>query len=89
MKFHVQMSVNADVSVPVEIPDKVIAELLDGEPFDSDNEDHLNALADIIWEYDVETPTICAQCSGWGRPHSLDLGDDFQVTSVYTDDVND
>jgi hypothetical protein len=23
-------------------------------------------------------PNICAQCSGWGRPYSLDLGDDWE-----------
>jgi hypothetical protein len=23
-------------------------------------------------------PSICAQCSGWGRTHSLEIGDDWE-----------
>jgi hypothetical protein len=25
-------------------------------------------------------PGICAQCSGWGQPHSLALGDEWEVS---------
>lgn len=23
-------------------------------------------------------PSICAQCSGWGRPYSIDMGDEWE-----------
>jgi hypothetical protein len=25
-----------------------------------------------------ESPMICAQCSGWGQEHDLELGDDWE-----------
>jgi hypothetical protein len=30
-------------------------------------------------------PRICAQCSGWGQRHTLDLGDDWQPDAVTLD----
>lgn len=27
----------------------------------------------------AEFPSICAQCSGWGRDHSLEIGDDWEI----------
>lgn len=83
MKIHVMMSVHASVSVPVEIPDAVIDEITGGVPFDGDNEEHLNGLADVVWEYDIETPTLCAQCTGWGKEFELELGDNFDVVGAY------
>lgn len=32
--------------------------------------------------YQDDLPTICAQCSGWGRDVNLELGDDWEVTEV-------
>ncbi|MGN6128502.1 MAG: hypothetical protein ACTHON_18240 [Humibacter sp.] len=32
-----------------------------------------------IFELATEgAPSICAQCSGWGRKHSLEIGDDWE-----------
>ena len=37
-------------------------------------------------------PGICAQCSGWGRDHELEVGDEWDVDEddkgpvIYTDD---
>ena len=28
---------------------------------------------------EMDMPTICAQCSGWGQKYSLDLGDAWEV----------
>jgi hypothetical protein len=30
--------------------------------------------------YEAELPTICAQCSGWGRDWNLELGDDWETS---------
>lgn len=31
----------------------------------------------------AEVPQICAQCAGWGRGYSLDLGDDWQDGDIW------
>jgi hypothetical protein len=33
-------------------------------------------------------PQICAQCSGWGKNFSLELGDEWAPTDVYDSDDN-
>jgi hypothetical protein len=48
---------------------------------EAENEDEARDKA-----YDASMPTICAQCSGWGRPGVyLELGDDWEVTEVMED----
>jgi len=32
--------------------------------------------------YGADMPTICAQCSGWGRDTSLELSDVWEVSEV-------
>jgi hypothetical protein len=36
-----------------------------------------NKEAAIDAAYECEFPTICAQCSGWGRDFNLELGDEW------------
>jgi hypothetical protein len=38
--------------------------------------------------YAAAVPDICAQCSGWGRDYSLELGDEWTATDVYDADNN-
>lgn len=33
--------------------------------------------------YDAGTPTLCAQCSGWGQDTSLELNEVWEATDVY------
>ncbi len=52
---------------------------------------HLQTIASVSLEveatdkdeaYDLaagRTPSICGQCSGWGRDYSLDLNDDWEI----------
>lgn len=49
---------------------------------------------DILEEALAEgMPGICAQCSGWGRDHSLEIGDEWEpvlktdgTPTIYTED---
>lgn len=34
----------------------------------------------------AEFPTICAQCSGWGRDTELEIGDDWETVPKSHDD---
>lgn len=45
-----------------------------------------DALFDLILEagYD-NTPSICAQCSGWGRTYSLDAPDEWNAYEIADD----
>lgn len=40
---------------------------------------------DAIEKADDLTPSICAQCSGWGKNYGLDLGDTWEPDAVVLD----
>lgn len=44
---------------------------------EADNEDEALDKA-----YDASMPTICAQCSGWGKESYLELGDVWEANQV-------
>lgn len=78
MKLKVDIRSNADATVIVDIPEEDIANL--AEEFGIAPQDvKLIDLADLIHEK-METPTICAYCSGWGDNNvSLELGDEWEI----------
>jgi len=76
--FDVAIWTTATAVVPVEISDERLAEIafnLDKKVADLAVED---LESEIIENY--EGPRICAQCSGWGQRHSLELGDEWEVS---------
>ena len=77
MKLAVNISTTASATVHLEISDDRLAEIADdlGVTVDKLTVDDLT---DEIYEK-METPYICAQCSGWGQDHSLELGDDWDI----------
>lgn len=77
MKFKVNVQTYASATVIANVPDEKLVELA------RDLEKTVDELTpddvtDYVYEY-METPTICAQCSGWGQSHSLELGDDWDI----------
>jgi len=36
-------------------------------------------IEEAFWESEPNTPSICAQCSGWGRDTNLELGDEWEI----------
>lgn len=82
MKFTVYSTASADTAHTFELSAERLAELLDGEEFDPDNEGHRDIIADEFYESGQDMPTICAQCSGWNREHELSIGDDWEVTDI-------
>lgn len=77
MKFAVNVQTYASATVIADIPNEKLAELA------RDLETTVDKLTpdditDLVYEY-IETPGICAQCSGWGQSHSLELGDEWDI----------
>ena len=84
MKFVICITTSADASADFEISDERLAEILNGEEFDPENEAHRNAVDDEFWATNPDTPSICASCSGWGQSHSLSIGEgEWSVTDVF------
>jgi hypothetical protein len=42
--------------------------------------DDLESAIDAAYE---ETPSICAQCAGWGQERNLELGDEWEPGAGY------
>lgn len=63
-KYRVSMQTVATTVIEVEVPDDV-----------TDPEE----IAERAYE-EGTFPTICAHCSGWGKDHNLDLGDEWEVS---------
>lgn len=76
-KFRVGINTSAYATVDVEIDDDAIREVAELNEVDVDGVT-VEMLRDKI-EENYETPNLCAQCSGWGRDYSLDLGDEWEV----------
>lgn len=84
MKLVICITTSADASVDFEIADERLAEILNGEEFDPENEDHRLAIENEWWDSNPDTPSICAHCSGWGAGHSLSVGDgEWEVREVF------
>ena len=84
MKFVICITTGADSSADFEIADDRLAEILNGEEFDPGTEMHRAAIEDEYWESNPDTPSICAQCSGWGASHSLSIGEgEWSATDVF------
>jgi len=83
MKLTVNISTTASATVYVEISDERLAEIAENLGVEV-SKLTVDDLTDEIYEK-METPSICAQCSGWGRDHSLELGDDWEIN----DDPNE
>jgi hypothetical protein len=60
-KYRVMMTTTASASIVVEVPDEL------NEHYDIEEKA-------IELAFD-EAPSICAQCSGWGKKYSMDLGE--------------
>lgn len=61
-KFTVHFTTTASASVDVEIPEETIAE-----------EGVETAVFSLIEGGMINTPSICARCSGWGRDFGLSI----------------
>lgn len=77
-QFLVDIQSTASAVVTVDISDETLQELADNlgvEVKDLTADD----LHDLMYE-NMDTPTICAQCSGWGNEKvSLSLGDEWEI----------
>lgn len=60
-KYRVYLGTGASLTVTVEIADDV-------------DPDEAKEQA-IEKAFDIAPSSVCAQCSGWGQPYSLDLGE--------------
>lgn len=78
MKFRVDVTTHASGTAIADIPDHLLADLARdlGKTVDELTEDDLT---DLAYEY-MDTPSICAQCSGWGQEWSLELSDEWEIT---------
>lgn len=84
MKLAVCITTSADASVDFDIEDDRLAEILNGEEFDPNNDTHRLAIENEFWESNPDTPSICAQCSGWGDNYSMTVGEgEWEVTDVF------
>lgn len=76
MKYNVNMQANVDAMIEVDVDDEKLAKLakeLEKNVDDLTQEDVYDLVSYEAYQQGV--PGICAQCSGWGRNHSLDIGD--------------
>lgn len=75
MKYTVHMTTTASLSITVDVDEDAVRANL------GDHADNAAVLAHAIREAAVEEAyqevpgDVCAQCSGWGKSWSLDLGD--------------
>lgn len=79
-EFQVHMHAYANASVTVKLTEDDIQTYLDGTGMAGDGVTvktvTVAQLRDLIEDRAYEdTPSICAQCSGWGQQYSMDLGD--------------
>jgi len=66
-KFTAHFETTASASLTMDVPNDVAA-------------DGPEAIAEYIYANHPDAmPSVCAQCSGWGKAFSLDLGD-FETT---------
>lgn len=63
-KYRVNMQTIASTSIEIEVPDDVT---------------DLEEITERAFN-EANFPTLCAQCSGWGKDYSLDLGDEWDVS---------
>lgn len=81
MKLKVDVWTRASATVEVDVPEEdiaAVAEDLGILPQDVT----IGDLLDLVYEKIVH-PSICAQCSGWGKPHSLELGSEWEIDGEY------
>jgi len=88
-KLSVDLHTYAHATVTVELSDDELRRLASDLDVDIDKltVDDMRELA-IDKAYD-KAPSICAQCSGWARDYSLDLGDEWTVTDDDDDKTDD
>lgn len=80
MKFDVNMESHVSAVITVELSDERLAEIAAEfeKPIDALTIDDLREyVADEAYQQGV--PGICAECSGWGRSHSLEIGDEWTI----------
>lgn len=77
MKFKVDIQSSASATVEVEIPNEKLEELARDLETTVENLAEQD-LIDYIYEH-MDTPSLCAQCAGWGRTWGLDLGDEWEI----------
>lgn len=76
-KFNVHMHTTASATVTVDVSDEKLAAVAAdlGVAVEDLTVDDLREVVDDMAHGTVGPPRICAQCSGWNQPHSLNLGD--------------
>lgn len=74
-KFTVHFTTTASASVEVEISDEEIAE-----------EGLEIAVANLIESGSIDTPSICARCSGWGRSYGLEIDGEWNAYQATNED---
>lgn len=80
MKFNVDMQTYANATIEVELSDDKLAEI--AADLEKNVDDlTIDDLREMVEEeaYTQGVPGICAQCSGWGSTHGLDLGDEWEI----------
>lgn len=80
MKFDVDMQANASAVITVELSNERLSEIaVDLEK--TIGELTIDDLREYVEDeaYQQGVPGICAQCSGWGRSYSLEIGDEWTI----------
>ena len=77
MKLKVDISTHASAVITVELSDEKLAQVAEDLGVDVDALT-VDDLMDTIYET-MDTPQICAQCSGWGQDYGLELGDEWEI----------
>lgn len=70
-KFNVHFTTTASATVEVEISDEDIAE-----------EGLSIAVANLVEGGMIDTPSICARCSGWGQKYDLEVSGEWDTDEV-------
>jgi hypothetical protein len=84
MKLKVDIWTRASATVEIDVPEEDIVSV--AEDIGIAPEDvKLDDLIDLIHEK-LEEPTICVQCSGWGKKHILELGDEWSIDGDYNEE---
>ena len=77
MKLDVDIRTTASATITVEISDKTLEEIATNLNVSVDKLT-VDDLVDVIYEK-MNTPQICAQCTGWNTDWSLELGDEWEI----------
>lgn len=84
LRFSVSATTTAAATVNVRLTRKDLEELRDAETGELDESRLRELVEDAAFEQGF--PTLCAHCAGWGKQHSIELGDEWEVEAPHSSD---